>query len=89
LQIAKAKRKAGITTENRRFAECLRRSAKPIMYSAKALRSAALDKAHTAKKVSVKTALPSAFYRALGKAFAECLTLGHSVRFKTKKSQKK
>jgi hypothetical protein len=41
------------------------------MQSAKALSSAALGNAHTAKKASAKTALPSAFYRTLSKAFAE------------------
>jgi hypothetical protein len=46
------------------------------MHSAKALSSAALGNAHTAKKASAKTALPSAFYRALDKAFAKCPTLG-------------
>jgi hypothetical protein len=45
------------------------------MHSAKALQSAVLGNAHTAKKASAKTALPSAFYRALGKAFTECPTL--------------
>jgi hypothetical protein len=64
LQIAKAKRKAGTTTGNRRFAECLRHSAKPIMHSAKVLWSAALGKAHTAKK-------------SVGKdRFAECFLSG-------------
>jgi hypothetical protein len=66
--LQKAKRKAGITTGNRRFAECLRHSAKPIMHSAKALRSAALGKAHTAKK-------------SIGKdRFAECFLSGSLCR---------
>jgi hypothetical protein len=51
------------------------------MHSAKALPSAALGNAHTAKKALAKTALPIAFYRVLGKAFAEC-------KSKMKKSQK-
>jgi hypothetical protein len=40
------------------------------------LPSAAFGNAHTAKKSVAKAALPSAFYRALGKAFAKCPTLG-------------
>jgi hypothetical protein len=35
-----------------------------------------LGKEHTAKKLSVKRPLPSVFYRALGKDFAECPALG-------------
>jgi hypothetical protein len=44
--------------------------------SFRALPSATLGKEHTAKKLSVKRPLPSVFYRAVGKGFAECPTLG-------------
>jgi hypothetical protein len=36
------------------------------------LPSVTLGKEHTAKKLSAKRPLPSVFYRALGKGFAEC-----------------
>jgi len=36
------------------------------------LPSATLGKAETAKRMTAKQALPSVFFRALGKAFAEC-----------------
>jgi hypothetical protein len=42
------------------------------LHSAKALLSAALGKEHSAKNPLAKVSLPSATYRALGKAFAEC-----------------
>ena len=61
-----------LTTGNRQFAECLRHSAKPEIHSVKALPSAALGKEQSAKNPSAKVSLPSAIYRALGKAFAEC-----------------
>ena len=60
------------TTGNRQFVECLRHSAKPKIHSVKALPSAALGKEQSAKNPSAKVSLPSATYRALGKAFAEC-----------------
>ena len=60
------------TTGNRQFAECLRHSAKPEIHSVKALPSAALGKEQSSKNPSAKVSLPSATYRALGKAFAEC-----------------
>ena len=44
--------------------------------SAKPLSSAALGKEPPVKNPSAKNSLPSAFYRALGKVFAECPTLG-------------
>ena len=61
-----------ITTGFRFFAECLRHSAKARLHSAKPLPSAALGKEHTAKNWSAKHSLPSVFYWALGKGFAEC-----------------
>ena len=54
------------------FAECLRHSAKARLHSAKSLPSAALGKEHTVKNLSAKHSLPSVFYRALDKGFAEC-----------------
>jgi len=62
-----------ITTGNTSFAECLRHSVKALLHSAKLLPSAALGKDHSANFSSVKGSLPSAFCRALGKDFAECL----------------
>ena len=47
--------------------------AKALLHSAKALPSAALGKGPSAKFLSSKGSLPSAFYRTLGKGFAECL----------------
>ena len=61
-----------VTTADGLFAECLGHSAKPLLHSAKALPSAALSKEQSAKNPSAKVSLPSATYRALGKAFAEC-----------------
>jgi hypothetical protein len=52
------------TTGNGYFAECKK-------HSAKALPSVALGKGHTEERLSAKGTLPSAFRRALGKAFAE------------------
>ena len=46
------------------------------MHSTKPLPSAALGKEPPVKNLSAKNSLPSAFYRALGKVFAECPTLG-------------
>jgi hypothetical protein len=54
------------------FAECLRHSAKAILHSAKALPSVKLGKEHSANISSAKGSLPSAFFRTLGKDFAEC-----------------
>jgi hypothetical protein len=42
------------------------------LHSAKALPSAALGKEPSVKFWSAKVSLPSVFYRALGKGFAEC-----------------
>ena len=47
-------------------------SAKATLPSAKPLPSAALDKEPPVKNPSANNSLPSAFYRALGKVFAEC-----------------
>jgi hypothetical protein len=47
-----------VTTGIAFFAECLRHSAKAIL--------------HSAKISSAKGSLPSAFFRTLGKDFAEC-----------------
>jgi len=49
------------------------------------LPSATLGKEHTAKFWSAKKSLPSVFYRALGKGFAECR---HSAKKKNEKSRK-
>jgi hypothetical protein len=49
-----------------------RHSAKTILHSAKALPSVTLGKEHSAKISSAKGSLPSAFFRTLGKDFAEC-----------------
>ena len=61
-----------ITIGFRRFAECLMHSAKATLPSAKPLPRAALGKEHPVKNPSAKNSLSSAFYRALGKVFAEC-----------------
>jgi len=54
------------------FAECRIHSAKTLLHSAKGLPSVALGKPHSVKKVTAKAPLPSVFFRALGKVFAEC-----------------
>ena len=54
------------------FAECRIHSAKALLHSAKGLPSVALGKPHSVKKVTAKAPLPSVFFRALGKVFAEC-----------------
>ena len=59
------------TTGNSRFAVCHRHSAKPKKHSAKDLPSVTLDKQYTASIVSANVSLPSVFYQALGKDFAE------------------
>jgi len=61
------------------FAVCHRHSAKPVKYSAKALPSVTLGKQHTTSTVSANSYLPSVFYRALGKWFAEC-QIWHSAK---------
>jgi hypothetical protein len=61
-----------VTTGIAFFAECLRHSAKAILHSAKALPSVTLGKEHSANISSAKGSLPSAFFRTLGKDFAEC-----------------
>jgi hypothetical protein len=55
------------TTGHSSFAECLRHSAKAILYSAKALPSVTLDKERSANCTSATASLPSTFCRALGK----------------------
>jgi hypothetical protein len=67
------------TTGNDYFAECRKHSAKPKKHSAKALPSVALGKGDTAQEKMAKGTLPSAFCRALGKDFAECL-VPHSAK---------
>ena len=62
----------GYSTGFRRFAECLMHSAKATLPSAKPLPRAALGKEPPVKNLSAKNSLPSAFYRVLGKVFAEC-----------------
>jgi hypothetical protein len=69
------------TTGNGYFAECQKHSAKLQKHSAKVLPSVALGKGHTEEKMSTKGTLPSAFHRALGKAFAEH-KVPHSAKFK-------
>jgi hypothetical protein len=65
------------TTGHSSFAECLRHSTKAILHSAKTLPSVTLGKERSANCTSATASLPSTFYRALGKEFAEChLTLG-------------
>ena len=54
------------------FAECRIHAAKALLHSAKSLPSVALGKPRSVKKVTAKTPLPSVFFRALGKVFAEC-----------------
>jgi hypothetical protein len=67
------------TTRIGRFAEC---SAKPEKHSTKSLPSVTLDKESSVNSTSAATSLPSIFYRALDKDFAEC----HSVLGKEKSS---
>jgi len=61
-----------VTTRFIFFAECLRHTAKADIHSAKPLLSVTLGKGRSVNSLSAKTSLPSALYRALGKAFAEC-----------------
>ena len=58
------------------FAECPKHSAIGIKHSANGSPSVTLDEQHSPKIVTAKPTLPSVFYRALDKAFAECPTLG-------------
>ena len=64
------------TTGLLEFAECPKHSAKDIKHSANGSPSVTLGEQHSPKTVTAKPTLPSVFYRALGKAFAECPTLG-------------
>ena len=64
------------TTGLLEFVECPKHSAKDIKHSANGSPSVTLGEQHSPKKVTAKTTLPSVFYRALDKAFAECPTLG-------------
>ena len=75
-----------ITTGLLEFAECPKHSAKDIKHSANGSPSVTLGEQHSPKTVTAKPTLPSVFYRALGKAFAECPTLG---KVETKKNPKK
>ena len=77
---------AYITTELLEFAECPKHSAKDIKHSANGSPSVTLGEQHSPKTVTAKPTLPSVFYRALGKAFAECPTLG---KVETEKNPKK
>jgi len=54
------------------FVECLRHSAKADIHSTKPLPSVTLGKGRSVNSLLAKTSLPSALYRVLGKAFAEC-----------------
>ena len=67
-----------ITTGLAYFAECQRHSAKARKHSAKKSPSVALGEAHMAFLLPAKTAMPSAFSRALGK-FLPCAT-PHSAK---------
>ena len=67
-----AKKPVPITSRNNFFAECLKHSTKPERHSTNALSSVTLDKESSANCTSTTTSLPSTFYRALDKDFAEC-----------------
>ena len=54
------------------FAKCLTHSAKADIHSTKPLSSVTLGKERSVNNLSAKTSLPSVFYWALDKAFAEC-----------------
>ena len=60
-----------VTTGNNGFAVCHSHSAKPTKHSAKPLPSVTLGKQHTTSTVPANVSLPSVFYQALGKFFAE------------------
>jgi hypothetical protein len=68
------------TTGIGRFAECLKHSTNPEKHSTKSLPSVTLGKEGSSNSTSAMASLPSTFYRALGKYFAEC----HSVLGKEK-----
>ena len=74
------------TTGLLEFAECPKHSAKDIKHSANGSPSVTLGEQHSPKTVTAKPTLPSVFYRALGKAFTECPTLG---KVETEKNPKK
>ena len=59
------------TTGLPEFAECPKHSAKDIKHSANGSPSVTLGEQHSPKTVTAKPTLPSVFYRALGKAFAD------------------
>ena len=69
------------TTGMRKVAMCPRHTAKPKKHLAKPLSSVTLGKQHSAYTESANVSLPSVFYRALGKDFAECF-LGTDTRQK-------
>ena len=74
------------TTGLLEFAECPKHSAKDIKHSANGSPSVTLGEQHSPKTVTTKPTLPSVFYRALGKSFTECPTLG---KVETEKNPKK
>ena len=67
----KFKGRTSCTTENSSFAVCHRHSTKFKKYSAKYLPSVTLGNQHMTSTVPANRFLPSVFYRALGKDFAE------------------
>jgi hypothetical protein len=73
------------TTRIDLFVKCLKHLAKPGKHSAKALPSVTLGKESSTNCTSATASLPSTFYRALGKAFAEC----RSVLDKEKSSSRR
>ena len=79
-------RGAVFTTGLLEFAECPKHSANHLKHSTNGSPSVTLGGQHSPKKVTAKPTLPSVFYRALGKAFAECPTLG---KVETEKNRKK
>jgi hypothetical protein len=54
------------------FAECLRNSVKAIIHSVKPLSSVTLEQKYSTNILLAKGSLPSTFFRALDKDFAEC-----------------
>jgi len=60
------------TTGGRFFVECLLHSAKAALHLTKPLSSATLSEEALSNPLSVKAAMSSAKFRALGKAFAKC-----------------
>ena len=59
---------------------------KDIKHSANGSPSVTLGEQHSPKTVKAKPTLSSVFYRALGKTFAECPTLGKVQTEKTRKN---